>query len=489
MADDDWYRCERWGRRERTRFEQRLAAARPENRGEYLRIQGLTLADSESAKLVRAGRELLHRCIEAVGEDSHSAAGAHFELAQHAERGGDVPAALEHLEATLAFERKHGSPKHGTELALSGLIARSAELGERLDEAEALLVDLDLPPFRSAQLDFVVARARLAQRRGHDDLAAAYALGGCWLLGHDEPINGRHPDVGLIGGDVEPALLDELRALALAGDAESIEAEVEAFRGPDGTVRWEWALMEQLAGVGRGRAALRASEAAYAAALAPVLGELRGVGFEVYDFEDWTRRRLPGAAAARSAAEILTPWLHRSPNLRLQAQIAWALKDPRSRRVSAEAVIRRFDELTPKAMAAQERAAHARDPGSGEEVRRSLAWLKLSLGNVLQSVARDEHFDAIAAIIRNPEHGDDRAYAFWALRFMKASDAVDLAIEMLADDAMRHQALCALGQLKSDRAAAILERLAQEGGRDDAKTAAHGLALLRKAQAAGKSRP
>lgn len=491
MASDDWYRSDRWRRSDRSEFERRLAAVRPAERGEYLRIKGITLTDTGHTKLIAAGTALLERCIAEVGEESHSAAGAHFELARQSEHVGDLEGAVRHFEATLAFERKYGSPRHGTELALAELIARSPGLTSRLAQAEELLAEPDLPPFRSDQLRFATTHARLASRRGNHDHAAAYACGAFWLLGHDRPINGRHPTVGLIGDEVDTALLDELEDLVRAGDPEAVGPAIDAFRGPDGEVRWDWALVERLAGVGRGHPDRRAEEVAYAATVAPILADLRAAGFDAYDLDDWSRRKLGSAKEVRTAAEILVPWFQRTDNLRIQTEITWALKDPRARRLAAAAVIDRFDALADVAISAKQRLESGEEDSDevvGDRAR-SLASLKLALGNALDTLARDEHFDRIAAIIHNPAHGGDRAYAFWPLGYMKVPQAVDLAIEMLDDPSVRRDALHALVSLKSDRAEPVLESIALAGDRDDAKLAVHGLALLRKAQAAGKSRP
>lgn len=88
--------------------------------------------------------------------------------------------------------------------------------------------------------------------------------------------------------------------------------------------------------------------------------------------------------------------------------------------------------------------------------------LKDRLANALATLARDEHFDEIAELIRDPAYGEYRAYLFRALPYMKRPEAVDLALEMLNDDEMHLSALRALADLRSERARPVLEAIAAE---------------------------
>ena len=145
------------------------------------------------------------------------------------------------------------------------------------------------------------ARARLTSRRGDDDEAAAFALGALDLFEHNEPVSAYHPNIGLIRAD--EATRTELEALARQGNPEAVSDLIERYRGADGTLRWDWSLVSRLRGVPEG-SRLQAQEDFHAAS-APLVDELRAAGLDVYDLSDWSRRKLPSAAAVKAAAPIL----------------------------------------------------------------------------------------------------------------------------------------------------------------------------------------
>lgn len=68
MPDDDWYRSRTWSEEIAAEFEKRLSRARTQ-RCQYLKIQGATLAYSDSSGLRRAGRDLLRRVIRDYPDD------------------------------------------------------------------------------------------------------------------------------------------------------------------------------------------------------------------------------------------------------------------------------------------------------------------------------------------------------------------------------------------------------------------------------------
>jgi hypothetical protein len=63
MADLDWYRQESWNHEAASNFEMRLSRARGQ-RGEYLRIQALTLADTNRTENAGPAIQLAKRHLE-----------------------------------------------------------------------------------------------------------------------------------------------------------------------------------------------------------------------------------------------------------------------------------------------------------------------------------------------------------------------------------------------------------------------------------------
>lgn len=513
MADEDWYRGEAWSTADREAFEAKLARARRASRPGYLRIKAIGLLDSRKKAKQLAGVQMLERIIRDYGDDQDAgseAAGAHFALGHRCERQGEFMEAAEHYRATLRLEEGRNF-SHGAEGALAALIAREPSLADHLDEAEALSVDPHGSRllFRDGQLEWVLTRMRLAVRAGNADVASAYAYGAAWLIGHDEPMAPRHPMIGLIG-EVDDATWQELVGVAAAGAAEAATPLVEDFRRPDGTVEWHWSLVSRIE---ERRDASNAAESdttghlSFDDAARPVLAELRAAGFvDAFDLHQFTSHKLPSAAAVKTAVPILLRWMHDAPNIEVRAACASGLGDTRARKLAALPVLDAFDALADPLIS----------PPSGPvpdslwddlperpeltEEQFALNRFKDRLGQALSKLARDEHFDRLEAIVRNPDHGGDRVYAFWALGDCKDPRVVDLLIEFVDDDDVGMKALHCLKSARSERAEPTLRRLAEQpkfkrgspgsGLRNvQVEIAAKGLKKLEEARAAGRARP
>ncbi len=116
------------------------------------------------------------------------------------------------------------------------------------------------------------------------------------------------------------------------------------------------------------------------------------------------------------------------------------------------------------------------------------------------TLARDDHFERVAELVRDPRHGHYRHYLFWAISYMKDPRAVDLCLELLGDDELGMSALRSLADVKSQRARPVLERIANEPTtrgrsdeaqrqRDRVRIAEKGLEKLDRAVAAGRAQP
>ena len=167
------------------------------------------------------------------------------------------------------------------------------------------------------------------------------------------------------------------------------------------------------------------------------------------------------------------------------------VNDPRVRKLATSQLMAEFRGMRSPDLNGRERPTEA----VGRQRR-----LKLYLAMTLEALAREEHFDELAALIRDPVHGDDRAYLVGALGHVKTDAAVELALEMFDDDEMDVWALRALANLHSERGWPIFEAIAarpKPRGRkleDDIErtrieVAQGGPDKLAKARAKGKSRP
>lgn len=528
MADDDWYRGDAWGRKDRERFEAKLARARPENRPEYLRIKGLSLTESTRKSRQDAGVELLERLLRDHPDAwPPERAGAHSHLARLHLRRGDLARAVDELRKTNALDRGT-NVDHGGRLRLGALLAEHPEFAEHAHEAAELLeLEESSLLFGSDQFDWAVAQARLASRAGAHDRAAALARGAQWLAAHDEPAAPRHPLVGLIGTP-DRAVQRELHVLASAGDAEAASPRVDEFRRPDGTVEWHWALTTAI--VADDVAAVAppvaddeparperwiddeaADDAVFEEERRAVLAELRAVGFhDAFELIEWTNRKFGSAAEVKLAAPILVRWLRDGRSYQTRIAAAYGLKDTRARKLAADQVVASYAAL--------------RDPNPGvipppdfetARIRRE----RDALGDVLASVARDGQFDALAKLVREDARSriDHDPWVWMALSYVKDPRVVDLALEHVGETgAEDHAVLRALGNLRTERAEPVLQAIAarpkprtvpisrfdltedpehdaplwaQEHERFRVIIAEDGLAKLAKARAAGKARP
>ena len=512
VGAEDWYRGDAWAPADRDAFFAKLGRARKENRPEYLRIKGSFLLESGDASTRAAGVELLEGLIRDYPEDDHdwSVSCAHSDLARYYENAGDVARAVEYYRATLQLEAGKNF-SHGTKNALASLIAREPSLAADSAEADELSAgsnDSGLI-FRSGQFEWALTRMRLAVRAGEADRAAAYAYGLAWLIGHDGPMASRHPTIGLIG-EVDDATWQELVRVAGVGDAEAATPLVEDFRRPDGSVEWDWSLVSRIeedvadadAEVAEGGSALSFDDAAR-----PVLEELRAAGcVDAFDLHVFTSRKLPSAGAVRTAAPILLKWMHAAESLEVRAACAEGLGDTRARKLAAIPVLDAFDALADPAISPPGPRvpdslwdAPPKSPDRSAEIR-ALSGFKSGLGRALYRLARDEHFDRLAAIVRNPDHGSDRVYAFWALGYCKDPRVVDVLIELVDDEDVGMNALHCLKSARSERAEPTLRRLAGQltlkrgtpgsGLRNvQIEIATKGLKKLEEARAAGRARP
>jgi tetratricopeptide (TPR) repeat protein len=437
LSSDDWYRSSRWDASERELFAARLAGARPESRAQYIRLKAEALLEMSDADVRAEGARLMRVVLEDYPDDRLQVTAAHTALGRYNEEIGHTAAAAAAYRAALREEG--GNITSGSDLLLAELILREAMAGHYA-EAEALL-DLILerdPILRAEQFRYAVARARLADRCGRPSEAAAFALGAFGLLADNRGVSPRHPEVGVIMAD--DATRAEMAALADRGAA-AVASELIDDQHGTGAVAWDWPLIRRL--LSEPDDPEEQSRREFEAASAHVVEQLRAAGLDVAEFSGWSRQRLPSAAAIRTAAPILARALGRTNHPGVQGAIVTALTDPRVRTTSIATLplIDFYRRVTDPAGAGHD--------GLAELTARALAIL-----------AHDEHLEDVADLVRDPRRGRHRLWLLQAVGRMKRPEAVDLGLEMLADDEMRPWAVRALGDLRSERARSALAEMA-----------------------------
>lgn len=488
MGRDDWYRSADWSAEAQALFERKLERAALHSKPQYLRIKGLALLEADDPGIRGRGEQLLRRVVSEYPNSTFDVSIAYDALANRAAAAGEIDAALGLFRAAMQAEL--GTNVKGTaELQLAELILserRTELLGETAMALDAVLAD-DVV-FGSLRFRYAVAQARLAELADDRDRAAAFALGALHLAAVDAPISGAHPTVGRV--DADDYLLGDLEELSAGGDAEAASPLIDDFRDADGEVVWDWELIRRLRWTDDDplvpqRDALR-QEAK------PIVAELQAAGFvDIVGLEGLSLRTLPSTAAARTAVPVLLHGLDRVSDPDVKADLVTALADTRVRAIAAGPLLDMFGAMRDPALNGDDRPSAA----VGAQRR-----LKDALGSALSTLARDEHFVGLAALLRDPAHGRYRVYLLWALEHVKHPGAVDLAIELLEDKGLHLDALRALGGLRSERAEAVLIPFAKqprprgrgdevEWARAQIAIARRGLEKLEAARATGKIRP
>ncbi|MFJ3384773.1 MULTISPECIES: hypothetical protein [unclassified Curtobacterium] len=206
--DHDWYRSVEWDADIAAAFEAKLARARSA-RGEYLRVQGSTLALQEGPheRLREVGRELLTRFM---AETAASGAGparvnsGGSALAQSFALSGRYAEAALEFRAVLRRIDEAGTSSYTSGAVEFELAEVLLHLGGRssLAEADALLRAAEpemrrTPFFRNRLVSYLTARARVARQLGDPDAASNYARAALDLIAIQSAPLPRHPGVGV----------------------------------------------------------------------------------------------------------------------------------------------------------------------------------------------------------------------------------------------------------------------------------------------------
>jgi hypothetical protein len=171
MADLDWYRQESWNQEAASNFEMRLSRARGQ-RGEYLRIQALTLVDTSRAENASPAIELAKRHLEHAPEGI-SAAQMHAVIARAYVTLNDVDAAIVAYRDAVRLEHSRPNVRGYYYLEFSWFIATnsiSSLYDEALDAIENNKAEQDLI-FPANQYRYFASLALIAAES--DDMSTA----------------------------------------------------------------------------------------------------------------------------------------------------------------------------------------------------------------------------------------------------------------------------------------------------------------------------
>ena len=99
---------------------------------------------------------------------------------------------------------------------------------------------------------------------------------------------------------------------------------------------------------------------------------------------------------------------------------------------------------------------------------------KWAIGDRLYQIRSKKYIDDYLKIISNPSYGQDRQMIVLLLGKLKEESAIPILIDLLEDEEVRLQAICALGQFKREEFRCYFERFqnsTHSGWRKYAKTA------------------
>ena len=186
-----------------------------------------------------------------------------------------------------------------------------------------------------------------------------------------------------------------------------------------------------------------------------LLSDLRAAG---YDVGHVSVLRTSGERYAE-AVPVLVDWLPRITDRGLLDSVVRALSVPWAKPAAVDALVRLFETLPP------------------EEGEMGLRW---TVGNALEVVGDDGHFDDLARLARDRRFGRAREMVvlwFGKVGKKRRDDAVTLLLELVEDPDVDGHATQALARLADPRSREALERMA---GDDRAWVRAKATAGLKK---------
>lgn len=214
MTSTEWYRQTEWTQSASAEFEKRLSRARGQ-RGEYLRIQALTLADTRNPEVAEAAIGLAHRYLT-LKKAGVGVAQTHATIAKSYATLGDIDSAISSYRT--AVEAEHSQPNvRGYHYIEFAWYVATNSLTEQYDEVLAAMkhnmLDQDLM-FPVNQYRYFGALAIISADLGDQENARRMAKNALAAAARKQgPFEG-HAHLGLIekGNNEALARLEHLSA-------------------------------------------------------------------------------------------------------------------------------------------------------------------------------------------------------------------------------------------------------------------------------------
>ena len=212
MKTREWFRRRTWSAADEANFERKLARARG-RRSEYLRIQALTLAETEDPSLAGPAIALANRQLQ-EDPDGIFRAQVLCTIARAYASKGDVAGAVDAYRRAVRAEEERGV--RCCAYLQFAWFAVNRDLKEFYEEVlgmmDSSMKDGDLV-FPAAQYQYFGALALISRATGDSENAARMARSALEAAMKQQTPFDRHPAVGLVG-DTDAAVHREIQRLA-----------------------------------------------------------------------------------------------------------------------------------------------------------------------------------------------------------------------------------------------------------------------------------
>ena len=209
----DWYRKVSWTDDDERDFRARLKRARPENRGQYVYLQAITLLGGADRWLT-AAELLLREHIDTYPDDFRRGE-AFNALGELFERREEVGQALEQYQLAMARMREHPGRPYAW-LSYARLVARR-RLRAHYETAKSAIAEFDAAnPFPLHIFRVNAALALIAKDEQRNEDARTFAIKALAAASAKTTGLRYHPLLGLVGSEEGPTIR-ELSRIAGSG--------------------------------------------------------------------------------------------------------------------------------------------------------------------------------------------------------------------------------------------------------------------------------
>lgn len=212
MGREDWYRNETWTPEVQAAFRARFERRRGSfHKAQYLRIQAYYLAKTG---LHQVAVDLLDELFQKYPDDSQIAS-ARSQRAECLLALGRIAEVADEYRLSLQAERDNPTFKTGAWLNFACLVTFHG-MSNLYNEASAVLDEFTASRsliFPAEKFQYAVARAILAEAKGDQDVAAAFAKSALENAAAEHSGFRYHPQLGLVN-DLDKRLEQRLAAIA-----------------------------------------------------------------------------------------------------------------------------------------------------------------------------------------------------------------------------------------------------------------------------------